>query len=248
MKILKVHYLTKFYFFSFLFFVPALAKAQESDAWSHESELGLILSGGNSDTKTLNAKQKTDYKWTKNTVIFKAAYLYGKSSGVESANGWSLGLRYDRSISTDFTVFLGDSYESDKYAGFDKRNNIDLGGKYYFLNTSKEKYVFSELGYRFTSETATGATSAASKSFLRVYSEASMKLTESATAKVWFEYLPSLSESGDYLFNFEPSIAVTLDGNFALKAAYLGKYDAIPSASGIKKYDYIYSTALVAKF
>lgn len=230
---------------------PQTLKAAETESnlgWEHESALGIVLTGGNSDTKTLNAEQTTVYKWTKDSLSSKGGFLYGQSSGEESANNWSIGLRYDRFITPDFTVFGGYSVDSDLFASINLRNNIDAGAKYYFWNSSKKEYALAELGYRLTLLDPVGGLESSTQHFTRSYIEYSKMLTPTMRLKTWVEYLPSISDSGDHQINFEPSLSFSIDANFSLKLSYLGKYDSQPAAEENKSFDYTYSTSLIAKF
>ena len=244
MKIIKMN---AFLMLSLLFLA---SNAALSEGLSHESELGVVASGGNTDSQTINAKQLTAYKWTSNELSSKGNYLYGEANEVKSANSWSLGLRYDRNFSERFGAFLGNLWEGDEFAGVDYKSNVDLGLKYFILKTDDKNYLVSELGYRYTYENRDEASlvDSVTDHYARAYLEAGYQLSESVSAKLWLEYLPNLSDSDDYLINFEPSLSVALSSIFSMKVAYLGKYDAQPSAAGNKDYDWLYTTSLLAKF
>lgn len=233
-----------------LTFAPSQVFASEEAelGWEHESALGIVLTGGNSDTKTLNAEQKTVYKWKKDSLSSKGGFLYGKSAGEESANNWSIGLRYDRFIAPHFTVFGGYSVDSDLFANINLRNNLDAGSKYFFWNTNKNDYAFSELGYRFTLLDPVGGLESDTQHFARSYLEYSAAITPSMRFKSWVEYLANFSQSGDHQVNFEPSLSFTIDANFSLKISYLGKYDSMPASDENVSFDYTYATSLIAKF
>jgi len=69
-------------------------------------------------------------------------------------------------------------------------------------------------------------------------------------AKLWTEFLPDLTDKKNVQINFESSLGVILSKYFSLKLAFLGKYDNEPvlASPALKKFDYLYTTSLVAKF
>lgn len=137
-----------------LFCLAPLALFAEGKLFN-ESELGVILTTGNSSTQTLSAKHTSAYTLDANKYQLGAKYLYGKSSGVESARSWNATLRYERAFSDLFSLYLGNSWEGDTFNGYEYRTNIDVGGKYFIVPEDKEKkgnYLFTEAGYRYTYE------------------------------------------------------------------------------------------------
>ncbi len=94
--------------------------AHAEDGWKNESQAGVVVATGNTDTTTLNAGQTTTYSFEKNAVKFTAGYLYQKSGDVLSAKSWNLGLRYDRTISDMQTLFIAETIEGDRFKGLNQ--------------------------------------------------------------------------------------------------------------------------------
>jgi len=226
-------------------------KVEEKSSWAHESELGISLSGGNSDSKSINFKQMTSYAWGMNLIRLDALFLYGYANGAESARNWMGGLRYERVITNMISAYLGHSWEGDVYAGYDYRANSDIGAKIYFLKKDdKSNYFFNETGYRFRYEDRiTGTVSPTSKDhIIRVYFEKARDLTSFLFWKTWVEFLFDMTNKSNIQINFEPSLNVLLSNVFSLKLGFLGKFDNEPAQAGLTTFDYLYTTALVAKF
>ena len=229
------------------------AKEEKPSSWSHESELGVALAGGNTDSKTINFKQVTSYEWSRNLLRLDAMFLYGFSDGKKSAEQWLGGLRYERALSEHFSAFLGHNWNGDIFAGYDYRINNDIGVKYYIVpGDKKNNYFFNETGYRFTYEKRVSGSDPLhlNISYIRVYFEGSKSLSEILFLKVWTEFLPDLTDKANLQFNFEPSVGVKLTKYLSLKLGVLGKYDNKPTLQipALKKFDYLYTTSLVAKF
>lgn len=239
--------------FIFSLFLNTVALAADGDAkLAHESQAGLVLTSGNSDTQTYSAKQETSYHWSENTANLTGSFLIGKASGTTTAKKWDLGVRYDRLIIEALSAFTGYQIDANPFSGTDFRHTFDLGGKYRFLK-SDTRALFTEAGYRLTAEKFTldnGATSNGSLTshMSRVYVEWSESWNDSVSSKLWAEYLQSFTNTKDYRFNIEPSVSVLLSQAFSLKVAYLINYRNVPAVAGKKTTDTLYTTSLVAKF
>lgn len=215
--------------------------------YSNESEVSVVVSGGNTEVEVYNGQTKNTYKKEKNTYVLGGHYTYATSSQVESARNWDVNFRYERALSKKWSAFFGAQVEGDKFQGIDKRYNFDLGGIYKYFTTDKHN-LLSEAGYRLTKEeylTVTKADETFSKA--RLYTEYNRKHSEAVSFKIWAEYLYNFNETEDWLLNFEPSLNVVLTNMLSFKLAYKGMYDNEP-VSGNKKYDYNYTTGLIAKF
>ena len=169
----------------------------------NESEAGVVVTGGNTQTDTISLKEKTAYEWNKNIVKFGANFLTTSNAGNQQAYQWGLGLRYERELSDQIGIFLGQAVESNKYQGILQRYNSDLGGRYTFVKTEQFKWA-SELGYRFTRENYT-LDGFKNINFLRLYNELERMFTKTFTIKWWIEFLPNINTSEAYKLNTELS-------------------------------------------
>jgi putative salt-induced outer membrane protein len=241
-----------FWLFFLATFIWADEPATEMGKWTHESEAGIVIASGNSDTQTYNVKQLTAHTWVGNTVRVTGSYLLGKTSGVETAKKWDLGVRYDRAITEKLSAFLGYQIDSSPFAGTYLRHTIDLGARYSLIK-NQETEIATEVGYRPTAETFTldnGKTKNGSLTshMSRAYVEWKQNWNKSITSKLWAEYLQSYTNTKDYRFSLEPSISVILSEIFSVKVAYLLNYRNVPAVAGKKQTDGLYTTSLVAKF
>lgn len=219
---------------------------------SHESEAGVILTAGNSDTQTYSLKQLTEYTWTGNTVRFTAAYLLGKTSGIETAKKWDLGLRYDRALFDNLSAFLGYQIDANPFSGIYLRHTVDAGGKYDFIKQDN-RTLLAELGYRMTAEdftlnNGTSKSGSLTSHMSRAYVEYKEAWTKSFSTKAYIEYLQSYTNTKDYRINFEPSASMLLSEVFSVKLAYLLAFRNVPAVAGKKQTDTTFTTSLVAKF
>lgn len=219
--------------------------AENQTELKNESEVGFVLTKGNTDTQTLSAKHMTSTKFDENVFTFKGSYLNSKTNSVNSADNWSLSLRAERILSDRFSLFLGETVVGDQFQLLRQRYNSDLGVKYY---TFKEEtfYWFAEAGYRFSHENFSSGISK-NNHIARTYTEAEKKWNEGVSTKYWLEYLPNFSAGKDWMINSEFSVSAILTSLFSIKSAYLVRFDHQP-VTGLKKTDSTVTTSLVAKF
>ncbi len=231
----------------FIFLALALIGNTARAEFKNESEAGIVVTEGNSVTRSYNVKNISQYLFDKNTFRFDGNYLQAKQKGVLSAENWLLALRYERALNEKLSAFLAQSLESDVFAGYRQRYNTDLGAKYFFYKLEKNITWFAEGGYRYTRENSIAGVS---KSFqkARLYTEVEKFWTESTSTKLWVEYVPNFTVSDAWLLNSEASVSSALSNVFSVKSAYLVKYNHAPTVASAVKTDTQFTTSLVAKF
>lgn len=223
--------------------LPSLSFAEAT--LKNESEFALVLTGGNSRTESNSLKHMTEYAWPSDLLRITGGYLRSEANDIENARKWSVGLRYERTLSESWSIFLGQSVEADPFAGYLQRYSSDLGAKYTFIK-EKELTWFGELGYRFQRENRVAPPSL-NNHMARVYTEATKAWNESVSSKLWVEYLPNFSNSSDWQLNTELSVQAMMSSVFSLKTGVLVKYDGLP-VPGARNTDTVLTSALVAKY
>ena len=174
-------------------------------------------------------------------------YSYGEADNVRNLELWNANLRYDRDFTEKYGVYVSQEVLANRFAGVKRRFNSDIGGKYNIYKSDKNT-TFAEVGYRYSVEKREDESIEDIKdSQGRVFAQTEQKLKEDISARFWFEYIPNFTESENYLINLEPSTRISLTSMFSLKIAYLWNYDNQP-VPGNSKYDYTYTTSLIAKF
>lgn len=233
---------------AFLTLLLALATlpASASD-WSNESEAGVVLVNGNSQSSTYSAKSKTEYTPGKETFSLSGNFLRAKARDVENAESWLVQLRYEHAYTDHLSGFLAQSVEGDKFAGILQRYNSDIGAKYFFYAVEGVGTWFGEAGYRFTREHDTQNTWE-SLHKARIYTEAEKFWSETVSTKLWIEYIPTLTRFRNWLLNTELSVESDLSTVLSLKTAVLLRYNNTPPRATTQEADTTFTTALVAKF
>ncbi|WP_052590548.1 DUF481 domain-containing protein [Halobacteriovorax marinus] len=231
--------------FVFIMLFSAISMSSFAQFKSEDSA-SVNITGGNTDLKTYTFKSDNSYTVEKSVYRAHGSYHYGESDSVRSAENWDFGLRYDYNFLPTTGMYVGELIEADRFAGYDRRYNTDLGLTHIFYKSDSATFL-AEAGLRYAIEKPLD-NSEDKKDFKgRIYTEITEKLQDNLKGKFWIEYLPNFSESKDYLVNLEPSLIITLTKTFSMKTAYLWKYDNEPP-TGKSKYDHNYTLSLLANF
>jgi putative salt-induced outer membrane protein len=134
---------------------PALAVCADQappppqDVWIGKGQVGFLDSRGNSDAESLNANidvLRYDGPW-KNEIYVGG--LYGKNSGIVSAERWETWGQSNYTISGDLFAFGALRYEHDLFDGFQYQASLTGGLGYKLIDTNDTKLtVQAGAGYR----------------------------------------------------------------------------------------------------
>jgi len=224
--------------------------------WIGKGQLGFLDSRGNSDATSLNANidlLRYDGPW-KNEVYVGG--LYGKNSGIVSAERWETRGQSNYTVSGDLFAFGGLRYEHDLFDGFQYQWSVTGGMGYKLMNTDATKLTAQVgVGYRrlrpeiidkddtgeVISRTPLDATGEAIGTVGVDFSHAFTKTTI-LTNKFLME-----SGSSDTLLHDELALTVKMSDKLALSVGY-GITDNTKPPPPLKKLDTLTSINLVFAF
>jgi putative salt-induced outer membrane protein len=109
------------------------------DVWIGKGQFGFLNSRGNSDAESVNGAVdllRYDGAW-KNE--FNLAGLYGKNSGIVSAERWDTRAQSNYTVSGDLFAFGAFRYEHDLFDGFQYQASLTTGMGYKLINTDDTK-------------------------------------------------------------------------------------------------------------
>jgi putative salt-induced outer membrane protein len=226
------------------------------DVWIGKGQFGFLSSRGNSDSQSINGNidmLRYDGAW-KNE--FYAGGLYGKNSGIVSAERWETRGQSNYTFSDNLFAFGGLRYEHDLFDGFQYQASVTAGIGNKFINTNDTKLTAQVgAGYRrLRRETidkdSTGAV--ISRTPLDAQGEAigtagidfshSFTKTTTVTNKFLLE-----SGSSDSLLHDELALTVKMSDKLALSVGYAITDNTKPPAP-LKKLDTVATVNLVFAF
>jgi putative salt-induced outer membrane protein len=105
----------------------ALAGAHAHAQWNSKSQAGFVMSRGNTETETANAKFEVGYEVEHWKHTFDSSLLYGESANVTTGERWDAKWQTDNKISERSFWFGSLRYEDDRYSGFDYQATASVG-------------------------------------------------------------------------------------------------------------------------
>jgi len=127
----------------------AMASAQ-AQGWTGKGEAGLVVSSGNTETETANAKlalAREDGNW-KNQ--FGLSGLYASDSEGTTAQRWEAFTQSDYNFTPKNFWFGAARYEDDEFSGFEYQATVSTGLGRKFIDSDTTKFVGTAgVGYKF---------------------------------------------------------------------------------------------------
>jgi putative salt-induced outer membrane protein len=126
-----------------------LAAPAAQAQWTGKAELGVLLTTGNTESKSANTKVDLTHegdKWKQNAY---AAALYGENADFATAQRYELRYQADRKITDRFSWFVGVRGEEDKFGAFAYQATVSTGASYKFIDNPSTKFDGSlGVGYK----------------------------------------------------------------------------------------------------
>ncbi|HZE43924.1 MAG TPA: DUF481 domain-containing protein [Steroidobacteraceae bacterium] len=226
------------------------------DVWIGKGQAGFLSSHGNSEAESLNGTidmLRYDGPW-KNE--FNITGLYGKNSGIVSAERWEARGQSNYTISGDLFAFGGLRYEHDLFDGFQYQASATAGLGYKIVNTDDTKLTAQVgAGYRrlrpeIIDKDANGA----------VISRTPQDATGDAIGTVGVDFSQVITKttvftnkflmeagSSDTLLHDDLALTVKMSDKLALSVGY-GITDNTKPPAPLKKLDTVASVNLVFGF
>jgi putative salt-induced outer membrane protein len=224
----------------FLFALSAVI-APAAMAQTVTADFGFVNASGNTRLATVNFGDKIVTKARSWTLSQQGAYIYGKTNGASSANLLRAAVRGDHMFIGKVGLFLGSSYERNRFAGFTRHTDQIAGISAQVLSMPRDTLRLDGGGV-YTNESRVDGTS---KSFPA--GRAGMAFKHSFGGSSSFtqaaEYVPNFEDTEQYRVNTESIISAKMTTHLGLKLAYLLHYDSKP-ATGFGKSDRILTTGL----
>lgn len=225
------------------------AHAQEAPKkpWSNVTELGLVLTSGNSEAQSLNFGNKYAYAWSKAELNIDAVALRAETTArtvtntggvltetettTTTAELYALGAKYRRNITPRFFWYTGAGWLRNELSGIENRYNAGGGVGYKFVDSARHKLA-GEIGANYTNEDfvfiqpdgSDSADYAAARGFLGYQ----FLFREGAKFTSDLEVLDNLDATDDWRVNWVNSVTANLTKKLALKASYALLYDNVP--------------------
>lgn len=203
--------------------VSPMVFGEEFEDWEGESELGVLITSGNSEETNINARLGVIHEiaeW-RNTGEFRSAY--SETDDDTTAEKYQAALQSDYKFEGSQYLFVRGSYEDDRFSGYDFQSSFTTGygnrvwqvGERSFLDLS------AGVGYRFNKleEADSDGNRDEEEAIGRLAGQFDYALSENALFRQKLSTEVGLDENNT-ITESETSVQATVVGNLSLKAAY----------------------------
>jgi len=224
-------------------YLAAADPAPAPSLWNASAALGLTVTDGNSDTKTLSAGAEADRAWDIWHLFLKLSSIYAESEGDETANEQILTERMERTIDKKASLFQDLLLEHDEQEQLSYRVQLTFGYKRKLLE-KKDFELFGEAGggilhEEFRTDSQTEGIAQFAVSF-------KWQMTEQLLFTQVVTVYPSLSDTGEYRLTSESNFTTPIGKRLDLRLAIVDRYDSNPPA-GVTENDLQVTLSLVIR-
>ncbi len=204
-------------------------------------DIGYVNTAGNTNISTLNIGEKLGYNLSRVTLTHFFSLIYGETDGQTTTSLWRTGVRGEYALSSRTAVFTSAGFDKNRFAGIQRRFEEGAGLGFKAITTEHDKLEF-EAGLSLTQQRSTVGVDDDFTS-ARAAGTFQHNFTPTAFFQQLVEVLPNLEVSEDLRLNSETSLVAPLSKRFAVKLAYVIRYDKLPEPT-FKKTDRLFTTGL----
>jgi putative salt-induced outer membrane protein len=215
--------------------------------WTGAASLGLGLSAGNSETRTLiGAIDVTRDPKTRQVLKFSLLYLWNSDHGEDTANRLAFTGRDEYKLSGRTYAYGQLAYLRDPFKAIDYLVAPTGGVGYKIIDTDVTKFsVDGGGGVTWEKNPGIDVRTYGAITFGEALSH---QLTKTAGVTEGFNALWKADDFGDALYTFSAGIAAAMSARTAMKLDLLDTYKSKPPTSDVKKNDVALLVSLAYKF
>jgi len=210
-------------------------------------DLGFMNAAGNTRLTTLNGAEKVTLRPTGSRWQFEeqATAVYGRTSDSVTAEQIKVTGRADYKVLAVFHLFLGGTYERNRFAGVGRRFE-EIAGVALRPVDSPRDLLSIEMGSAVTQQRSTAAVE---DNFVAMRVAANFKhlFTQNVYLQQLAEALPNVDDLNDTRVNSETSLVAPLSARVALRLSYVVRFDNVPEP-GFQKTDRVFSSGVQLAF
>lgn len=201
--------------------------------WQVDINAGFSMTRGNTDTLGLSIGLDAERKWNGWQVIGKGAYDYTEVEDLTTGNALRLGVQLNRDITDRIYVGIANTFTYDEIAALDYRYQVAaaLG---YRLWTGERGELAIEAGPGYAWQRQGGLNE--DFPIIRFGERFKYAFSENARFVQSLEYLPEISDFGNFTLVAEAAITARIAGNLWWRTAVRDIYNSQPPA-GLDKND-----------
>lgn len=213
---------------------PMLSVGQVAPKSTARAEAGAIVSSGNSESESFNAKFEIAREWENWKQAFGSSAVYAADPDGATGQRWDVRSQTDYKFHPKGFSFGSGRYEEDRFSGFEYQSSLSMGLGWRFYDDPKTKLIAQiGLGYRQmqtrASLEADGVTVIPSEQQDALVEQAKLEFERglSETTRVLNQALVESGVDNTFIRN-DISLQVKIMDSLALAVGYSVRYNTRP--------------------
>lgn len=213
--------------------IAPFASAQDADNWKGETELGVLITSGNTEETNIKGRLGLIHEvetW-RNTGEFRTNY--SETDDQTTAEEYQAALETDYKFAENQYWFLRGSYEDDRFSGYDFESSVTTGYGNRVWNSGERSFLdlSAGVGYRYNKLEVVNAEGedAEEEAITRLAGQFDYALSENSLFRQKLSTEIGLDENNT-VTESETSLQANVVGNLSLKAAFRIKHLSDPPA------------------
>ncbi|MTI99781.1 MAG: DUF481 domain-containing protein [Marinobacter adhaerens] len=213
--------------------IAPFASAQEADNWKGETELGVLITSGNTEETNIKGRLGLIHEvetW-RNTGEFRTNY--SETDDETTAEKYLAALETDYKFAENQYWFLRGSYEDDRFSGYDFESSVTTGYGNRVWTSGERSFLDLSVGggYRYNKLETVNAQGedAEEEAIARLAGQFDYALSENSLFRQKLSTEIGLDENNT-VTESETSLQANVVGNLSMKAAFRVKHLSDPPA------------------
>lgn len=213
--------------------IAPFASAQEGDNWKGETELGVLITSGNTEETNIKGRLGLIHEvetW-RNTGEFRTNY--SETDDETTSEKYLASLETDYKFSENQYWFLRGSYEDDRFSGYDFESSVTTGYGNRVWNSGDRSFLELSVGggYRYNKLAMVNAQGedTEEEAIARLAAQFDYALSENSLFRQKLSTEIGLDENNT-VTESETSLQANVVGNLSMKAAFRVKHLSDPPA------------------
>lgn len=201
--------------------------------WHTTASVNAAVSRGNAETLLMGAALNSLRKWDKNEIALGADATYGSNSDpttrkeTTTAQNYGLYAQYNRMMGDRTYLGLRSDARQDRIASIDYRATVAPAFGYYAISNDRLKLKL-ESGPAFIFERLNGS-GTDNYLTLRLAEEVQWKINDRASIVQGMEYLPQVSDFGNFVMNFNLGLSTKITERASATITFQDFYRSVPA-------------------
>jgi putative salt-induced outer membrane protein YdiY len=213
---------------------PAAAEKPQAPTkpWKNSTEFSLVSTNGNSRATTTSAKEDFVYETTRWRFNLFGNALGAKDSGDVTAEEYAAGEKVDFKLTAKDYLYERFKWESNRFAGIRHRYDANAGYGRTLVDVQKHK-LLGEIGPGYINEERIDAPRNDFPSG-RLYSKYEYRMTEKSSLSQSGEYIHNFDDRDGYRLNTETALTASVTSTVSMKTSFVWNRIAKPAPGAVK--------------